>query len=77
MGRRVRIGRHGSCAAACAEGSCTPATPILSWRAGWYARTAWAAMPGGILPTGFGGWDMEKGRIIRKRYDIVRAITGI
>ena len=48
-----RTGRSG---AACAGGSSTPGTPILSWRAGWCANTAWAAMPGGTLPPSAAGW---------------------
>ena len=77
MGRLTKIGRRRNCTAVCAGGSCTPATPILSWRAGRSARTAWAATPGGTLSTGFGGWDMKKGRIFRESYDIVRTITGV
>ncbi len=62
-------GRTGSSGAACAGGSCTPATPTSPWRAGRCVSTAWGGMPGAISPPSFAGWGGARLRRARTLFE--------
>ena len=63
------LGRTGSSGAACAGGSCTPATPTSPWRAGRCVSTAWGGMPGAISPPSFAGWGGARLRRARTLFE--------